>query len=343
MKRAFLTLAIMVFASTAYGGALSGLTDFTSGTTAQSSQVNANFASVETEVTDNDTRIDTHVVALADEAGLESSVGSLNILLNTEIDTTAELLAIITDEGAAGTYLNANGTWATPAGTSAFTDGTSYIHPTVSTKDLANDNAASNWSIMDTGAATFTSVTTPDAPGSNGIILDDNLIGTMPAAPAAGRVGIYAADNGELYKKDSSDGATLIRMLTSQGMTGCNLITDKVLYTSATGLFSCGTDQTGTGVALNVAGTAALGTALIASDACATLVTVAATGALATDIITFTPNADIEIVTGYTSATTGGLSIYPYPTAGNVNFKVCNPTASSITPGAVTLNWRVAR
>ncbi len=89
--------------------------------------------------------------------------------------------------------------------------------------------------------------------------------------------------------------------------------------------------------------TATLGTSSISSGACATVVTVSAPGVATTDVISFTPNADITAVTGYAPATTGGLVIYPYPTANNVNFKVCNPTASAITPGAVTLNWVVSR
>lgn len=100
----------------------------------------------------------------------------------------------------------------------------------------------------------------------------------------------------------------------------------------------------GTGnVSLIASGTAALGTAAIASGASAAVVTVAAPGVLATDTIIWTPNADISGVTGYSPVTGGGLIIYPYPTAGAVNFKVGNPTGASITPGAVTLNWRVNR
>lgn len=90
-------------------------------------------------------------------------------------------------------------------------------------------------------------------------------------------------------------------------------------------------------------GTAALGTALIASGACASVVTVAATGIATTDVVSWGFNGDVSGVDGYRPLTTGALSIYAYPTAGNVNFKVCNPTASSITPGAVTLNWNVVR
>jgi hypothetical protein len=100
---------------------------------------------------------------------------------------------------------------------------------------------------------------------------------------------------------------------------------------------------TGT-VAYTIAtGTAALGTSAVSANSCATVVTVSATGTATTDTIVYTPNADISAVTGYGVSSTDGLIIYPYPTANNVNFKVCNATSSSITPGAVTLNFRVSR
>ncbi len=90
-------------------------------------------------------------------------------------------------------------------------------------------------------------------------------------------------------------------------------------------------------------GTATLGTSSISSAACATVVTVSASGVEATDAIIWTPNASIKAVTGYTPSTSGGLSIAAYPTSGDVNFDVCNWSGSPITPGAVTLNWRVVR
>jgi hypothetical protein len=90
-------------------------------------------------------------------------------------------------------------------------------------------------------------------------------------------------------------------------------------------------------------GTAALGTSAISSGTCATVVTVAATGVATTDVVRAGFNGDPTAITGYTPSTSGTLTIIAYPTAGNVNFKVCNMTSSSITPGAVTLNWRVAR
>lgn len=90
-------------------------------------------------------------------------------------------------------------------------------------------------------------------------------------------------------------------------------------------------------------GTSALGTGAISSAACATVVTTTATNTATTDVITWGFNGDPTGVTGYTPVTTGALTIFAYPSANNVNFKVCNLTTASITPGAITLNWRVVR
>lgn len=89
-------------------------------------------------------------------------------------------------------------------------------------------------------------------------------------------------------------------------------------------------------------GTKALDTDAIASTACDTM-TQSASGVASTDVVTWTFNADVTAVTGYAPVTTGGLSIYIWPTADTINIKVCNPTSSSITPGAVSLNLRVGR
>ena len=90
-------------------------------------------------------------------------------------------------------------------------------------------------------------------------------------------------------------------------------------------------------------GTAALGTGALSSGACATAVTVTASGVTSTDTIIWTPNGSVKAVTGYAPSTSGGIGIAPYPTAGNVNFDQCNWSTGTITPGAVTLNWRVVR
>lgn len=99
-----------------------------------------------------------------------------------------------------------------------------------------------------------------------------------------------------------------------------------------------------TGLAAEIAsGATALGTSAISSAACATVVTATATGTATTDAPIATFNSDPTAVTGYIPSTSGGLTIFVYPTVNAVNFKVCNFTSASITPGAVTLNWRVVR
>lgn len=90
-------------------------------------------------------------------------------------------------------------------------------------------------------------------------------------------------------------------------------------------------------------GTSAMGTGAITSGTCATAVTTSATGTATTDTIVATPNADPTGVTGYAVSATGSLYIQSYPTANNVNFKVCNNTSGSLTPSALTLNWKVIR
>lgn len=90
-------------------------------------------------------------------------------------------------------------------------------------------------------------------------------------------------------------------------------------------------------------GTSALGTGAIGSAACATAVTTSAPGVATTDVVLGGFNGDPTAVTGYVPLTAGMLTIIGYPTANNVNWKVCNNTTASITPGAITLNWRVTR
>ena len=90
-------------------------------------------------------------------------------------------------------------------------------------------------------------------------------------------------------------------------------------------------------------GTSAMGTGAISSASCATVVTTTATNTATTDVVAWGFNGDPTGVTGYTPVTTGALTIFAYPSANNVNFKVCNLTTASVTPGAITHNWRVAR
>lgn len=101
--------------------------------------------------------------------------------------------------------------------------------------------------------------------------------------------------------------------------------------------------QVATATATIASGTIALATSAISSGTCATEQTATATNTLTTDAVLASLNQDVSAITGYTAATTGSLRIDVYPKSGQIGLRVCNGTASSITPGAVTLNWKVLR
>lgn len=83
-------------------------------------------------------------------------------------------------------------------------------------------------------------------------------------------------------------------------------------------------------------GTSTLGNAAITSGSCATVVSTAASGVLASD--------RIEWAYASAPATADGLlTLSPYVTGGNVNWKLCNPTASSQAPSGLAVNWEVLR
>jgi hypothetical protein len=118
------------------------------------------------------------------------------------------------------------------------------------------------------------------------------------------------------------------------------------LFANSSGL-RCLTSSGGNCLAGSIAtvasGTSALGTSAIASGTCASTITVTATGIATTDVLEASVNGDPTAITGYLPSSTGSLYIWAYPTVNNANFKVCNNTGSSITPGTVTLNWIVIR
>lgn len=131
------------------------------------------------------------------------------------------------------------------------------------------------------------------------------------------------------------------------------LISDGTNYVIVPDYFRFGANvETAAGLALSAAGgltatvatgTSALGTGAITSATCATAITTTATNVATTDVVLWGFNGDPTAVTGYVPLVAGMLTIIAYPSSGNVNFKVCNNTSSSVTPGAITLNWRVSR
>jgi hypothetical protein len=90
-------------------------------------------------------------------------------------------------------------------------------------------------------------------------------------------------------------------------------------------------------------GTQALGTTLISSGAASTVISTAVAGVLATDNIVVDFSSDPSGVTGYAPSASGMLTIIKWCSTGHINFYQYNNTAASITPGAVTLNYKIVR
>jgi hypothetical protein len=85
------------------------------------------------------------------------------------------------------------------------------------------------------------------------------------------------------------------------------------------------------------AATLALSTTAIAANTCAAAQTVALTGITTASVVKWSYASTPIGITGYG---TGGLQVSTFATSGHANFVVCNITAASITPGAMTVNVR---
>lgn len=83
-----------------------------------------------------------------------------------------------------------------------------------------------------------------------------------------------------------------------------------------------------------------VGTTAIGANTCATAATPTMTGLATTSVVSITPASDVSSTTGWTPGTAGQLYFTAWPTANTLNYKVCNPTSASITPGAST-TWNV--
>lgn len=112
----------------------------------------------------------------------------------------------------------------------------------------------------------------------------------------------------------------------------------QIAYDSTANLYRGGVNGTNTQFGMTISsGTATFATTAIAAAACSAVVTVAGSGIATTDAVEWSYNAQP------TAGTDASLIINSWPTSGNINFKRCNPTAASITPTAVVINWRVVR
>ncbi len=174
--------------------------------------------------------------------------------------------------------------------------------------DLNSNDITGTGDITITGVVTATEVQTTDVDGENAMVLDDNST-TTAIAPTGNQVAVFTAQDGELYKKDASDGSAGVQIMTAD---------------NAPELVGFGTT--------------AADTDAIADGACDDQ-TVAVSGMLATDTITaFHDTADPTALTGADS-----LFVHYWASAGTLNFSVCNESGGSITPAARTFRYMVLR
>lgn len=90
-------------------------------------------------------------------------------------------------------------------------------------------------------------------------------------------------------------------------------------------------------------GTVTVNPGAISSGAKSSTITATCTGLLTTDNIQLDFNSDPTATTGYVPSSSGILTIFKFPTANTINVVVENNTAGSVTPGSLTLNYRVVR
>jgi len=181
------------------------------------------------------------------------------------------------------------------------------------------------------GNLTVTSVTTTGSGGSGGGY--SGAEGTAISG-ASGRDAIWADSTDHRFRMNNNNGGAtdVVGMsdLASSSAFGVVKV-DGTTITASGGVISA---TGGSGIANT---TATVGTTAVAANTCTSATTVTMTGVATTSVFIFTPNADVSAVTGW--GANGGLTVVAWPTANTLNYKVCNQTASSITPGAsVTFN-----
>jgi len=96
-------------------------------------------------------------------------------------------------------------------------------------------------------------------------------------------------------------------------------------------------DATGTVPLIIAIGTSTLGNSSISGNTCNAAVTTAASNAVSSDTVSW------SYATAPSSTTDGKLVLSSYVTVGNINFVLCNPTASALVPTGLVVNWRVIR
>jgi hypothetical protein len=213
---------------------------------------------------------------------------------------------------------------------------------------VGGDYPTGNWSIYDATAGAFRLTI-----GTTGVFTFPWLTASLPLSLNAskGLETLSVANFRTLIGAIGYPGSGVAVSTGSAWGTSLNItaISDSTSTTSSTTAASstavkAAYDLANGRVASIASGTIALATGAISSGSCtAAQDGGTATGVATTDVIDWGFNGDPTSTTGYAGSANGMLTIIAYPATDHAYFKVCNNTGSSITPGAVTLNWKVRR
>lgn len=352
-----------------------GSSTITAGSTATSGITTGHFLGASSNLVVDATAITSVTTACGATGGPITSSGQISATITSRAVTGTSDTILSTDCGNIVYYNNASGVAITqPAPTGLFVNGffttICNINAGIGTVTPGSGNigGASTYPLPGGGTAAAPVCTTYQSDGTNFNVVPSFMVnaalltaGTLPAGRMPALTGDITTSAGAvattLATVNSNVGtfgsATQAPQVTVNGkglVTAASNVTVTPAVGSVTGLGTGVATAAGTtlsaagGLTSTIAsGTSAMGTGAITSATCATVVTTTATNTATTDVVLASFNGDPTAVTGYVPLTAGMLTIIAYPTSGNVNFKVCNNTAGSITPGAITLNWRVLR
>lgn len=331
-------------------GAIAAFTSATNITTATATQVNTLIKTL----TGCNTVGNVYTPQAADcvavgAAGVSSFTGD-GLLANNSVSTGAVTLTLAT-AAAHTVWGNRTGSTAAPS------------YSILVSADIPN-NAASTSGNAGTAtalAATPTLCTTGQAP--TGILANGNATGC--AAIGGGGLAFSSLTSGT-----NTAAAMLVGTGASLAPTGSGTITPSQISLAGSGAGGVGGNlsvahlNSGTGATSSTfwrgdgtwatpggggtvvticSGTVALPTTAISSGTNGTITTATCTGLLTTDNIQLDFNGNPTATTGFFPSTSGTLTIYKWPTAGQINVMFQNNTGSVVTPGAISVNYHVFR